>query len=42
MIGDGNVDPEHLGDRSQQALGLSQRPIEDQTERQAVSMAIAE
>jgi len=35
MIGDGDVDLEHVGDRSQQTLGLSQRLMEDQADRKA-------
>src|SRR6202034_3816556 len=35
VIGDGDVDLEHVGDRSQQTLGLSQRLVEYQAEREA-------
>jgi hypothetical protein len=35
VIGDGDVDLEHVGDRSQQALGLSQRLVEYEAEREA-------
>jgi hypothetical protein len=35
VIGDGDVDLEHVGDRSQQTLGLSQRLVEYQAKREA-------
>src|ERR1700722_911237 len=35
VIGDGDVDLERAGDRSQQTLGLSQRLLEYQAEREA-------
>src|SRR5580698_7136320 len=35
MVGDGNVDLQQAGDRSQQTLSLSQRLMEDQPEREA-------
>src|ERR1700730_13966475 len=35
VIGDGDVDLEHVGDRSQQTLGLSQWLVEYQAEREA-------
>jgi hypothetical protein len=35
VIRDGDVDLEHVGDRSQQTLGLSQRLVKDQAEREA-------
>src|ERR1700728_5363299 len=35
VIGDGDVDLEHVGDRSQQTLRLSQRLMEYQAEREA-------
>jgi hypothetical protein len=35
VIGDGDVDLEHLGNRSERTLGLSQRLVEYQAEREA-------
>jgi hypothetical protein len=35
MIGDGNIDRQYVGDRSQQALGLTQRLMEHQAESRA-------
>src|SRR5271166_5748179 len=35
MIGDGDIDREYVGDRSQQALGLTQRLMEYQAESKA-------
>jgi hypothetical protein len=42
MIGDGDIDPEHIGDRTQKTFGLTQRLSEHQAKRKAGSMAIAE
>ena len=42
MIGDGDIDAEHIGDRPQQTLGLRQGLVEHQAKREQVSMAIAE
>ena len=33
MIGDGDIDPEHIGDRTQKTFGLTQRLVEHQTNR---------
>jgi hypothetical protein len=41
-IRDGNIDPEHFGDRTQKTFGLTRRLVEHQTKRRPVSMAIAE
>ena len=35
MIGDGNIDLEHIGNRTQKTFGLTQRPVEHQTKRKA-------
>ena len=35
VIGDGDVDLEHVGDRSQQTLGLSRRLVEYEAQREA-------
>ena len=35
MIRDGDIDPEHFGDRTQKTFGLMQRLVEHQTKRKA-------
>src|SRR5271163_4745564 len=35
MIGDGDIDPEQIGDRTQKTFGLTQRLLEHQTKRKA-------
>src|SRR5271155_5399363 len=35
MIGDGDIDPEHIGDRTQKTFGLTQRLVEHQAKREA-------
>jgi hypothetical protein len=35
MIRDGNIDPEHIGDRTQKTFGLTQRLVEHQAKRKA-------
>jgi len=35
MIGDGDIDPKHIGDRVQKTFGLTQRLVEHQTKREA-------
>src|SRR5277367_5569810 len=35
MIRDGDIDPEHIGDRPQKTFGLTQRLVEHQTKREA-------
>ena len=35
MIGDGDIDPEQIGDRTQKTFGLTQRLMEHQTKRKA-------
>ena len=35
MIGDRDIDPEHIGDRTQKTFGLTQRLVEHQTKRKA-------
>ncbi len=35
MIRDGNIDPEHIGDRTQKTVGLTQRLVEHQAKRKA-------
>jgi hypothetical protein len=42
VIGDGDVDLEHVGDRLQQTLGLSQRLVNTSRSARLVSMASAE
>ena len=34
MIGDGNIDPEHIGNRTQKTFGLTQRLVEHQAKRE--------
>src|SRR5271168_5355089 len=34
MIGDGDIDPEHIGDRTQKTFGLTQRLVEHQAKRE--------
>src|SRR5271156_3112657 len=35
MIRDSNIDPQHIGDRTQKTFGLTQRLVEHQTKRKA-------
>src|SRR5271156_6477186 len=35
MIGDGEIDPEQIGDRTQKTFGLTQRLVEHQAKREA-------
>ena len=35
MIGDGDIDPKRIGDRTQKAFGLTQRLVEHQAKREA-------
>jgi hypothetical protein len=34
IIGDGDIDPEHVGDRTQKTFGLTQRLVEHQAKRE--------